>query len=205
MPSSAAASRPLTDLWLGLRVWRVRRLLAWALIAAACWQIVPTTPIPVPTQDGAASVLWPLVPVLYCMACAPSLQRLHGHMETLAPSATRLRAIAVAMTVTIGALVGLTAWRFDNAVTYRNTAALLGLALLSSALASLRTSWLPTVLTPMIMWLFGARPDHQGMHPWAFLLSPADSVLASVVAVALLVAGAAVYIAAPRTTLARAH
>lgn len=193
-PSLSAARTSIGDAWLGLRVWSIRRTVGWAVVAALAWQAVPRGPVAVPARDGVASVLWPLVPALFGLACTPSLKQLHKQMELRVPHPRAIRLLLFGVQCEIAVVLGTAAWSFDLGVAYRNLAAILGLAALSAAYLTRRTAWVPMVVFPMATWLFGALPQQQGIYPWAFLLETSDSWLALCFSLGLFVVGGLSYV-----------
>jgi hypothetical protein len=169
-----------------------------ALLSWLGWRVVPAGPVPVPAADGAASVLWPLVPVVAAVGTLSVLGVPGRDLErTASMSGSRLRALVLACCLGATAVAVLPAIRFDLAVGARNAVALTGLAVAGATVLPAATAWLPVTVVPMTMWLLGTDTASRRTEQWAFLLAPAGSRPAWWAAAVLGVVAGASYLLSP--------
>lgn len=189
--------RKVTALRLWIRCWGLRPLLFLGITSCAAWFVVPRGPVAVPAGGGVESVLWPLLPTVAILAVPGVVTSAYGDLERTAGRSTLLlRLRALASCIVVVSVVALFAVRFDSQVVWRNTALLLGLALVSSVCLPQAVAWQPLVLLPMTMWLFGTDERRQ-IRRWDLLLLPGDRGSAAFVSALTLVVGVAGYLTAP--------
>jgi hypothetical protein len=183
--------------WLFVRCWGSRPLATGAVLTVAAWWVVPIQPVTVPARSGVASLLWPLVPVLVAGALPSAALTAYGDLEatTARPRlGLRIRALGLYWVVVLAASVP--GGRFDGAVVLRNSAGLVGVALLAALLVPTSLSWLPVTLIPMSMWLLGQDADRATAR-WAVLLAAGGSISAAVTCSALALIGSVGYLVCP--------
>lgn len=188
--------------WLFVGCWGSRPLLVGAALTFVAWWLVPVQPVTVPARAGVASLLWPLVPVLIAAPLPSAALTAFADLEATATRARpglRIRALALYWLLACVAIVP--GARFDGAIVLRNTAGLVGLALLAALLTPTSLSWLPVTVIPMAMWLLG-QDANRTTAGWAVLLAPAGSAVATTACVAVAVVGSVSFLAsrAPRAT-----
>ena len=171
------------------RVWGLVPLLAGAATAAAAWVALPPDPIAVPARDGVTSILWPLFPALPAMlvpaAAAPARRDLE---RSAGRSGAALRARFTLMAVVLLAAACTAATGTGLLVAGRNTAFLLGAALLAAATAPASAAWIPPVAIPLACWLLGTGLGGR-VAGWAWLLHPAGEPCAAAGSATVLATG----------------
>lgn len=191
--------RTLSSLFLWARCWSVRPLLLLAIATAAGWYVVPQGPVPVPAAGGVESLLWPLLPVVVTLGVPAVLGSAYGDLERCSsrrPVLLRLRALGFCVVAVSAAAAVQT--RFDERVVWRNSALLLGLAILATCVLPRALRWQPLVLVPMAMWLLGT-DDQRRIRPWNVLLLPGHNATPAYVAAFVLATGVAAYLVLART------
>jgi len=155
---------------------------------------VPPSSVPVPTEEGVASVVWPLLPALLVLTLPPLLEFPGRYPERSgARSVEQLRALTVLATLSAGALVIICAPPSEAVVVLRNLLLLVGLVLALARLLPWGLAWVPVVFVPIVMWLYGTRQLHQ-VEPWAILLRPQDDGTALGIAIGTCAAGLVIYL-----------
>ncbi len=189
--------RALTAAVLCARCWGLRPLLVLGAATVVGWYVVPEGPVPVPAGGGVESLLWPLLPLLVTLGVPGVLGSAYGDLErgsSRPPILLRLGALTCC-TVVVSAVAVLDT-RFDDRVVWRNTAFLLGLAILATSLLPRALRWQPLVLVPMAMWLLGT-DDHRRIRAWDVLLLRGDATTAMLAAIATLALGVVGYLLLP--------
>ena len=171
-----------------VKAWRLDALCIFAAGTALLLAFVPRDAMAVPGRDRVFAVIWPLLPTLLAVPIPAIAEHRTDDVHRTAPRILALR-LRVLATVAVLCLVGVsTGAVIGSHVLIRNTAALVGLALLGAGVLPRSVSWALLVLTPMAMWLFGTRRE-QDAFAWAFLLRPAADRWADAVAAVLLGGG----------------
>lgn len=175
------------------RAWQFRMLLLAALLAAVAWTAVPSLPLGVPAREGVRSLLWPLVPTIYAAALPTVFEAGYREGElTSSRSHSSLRGSILGVILVLCLASSAASYRFDIAIALRNSALLIGLALIATVLLPHVTSWLPAFIVPTATWLFGTDPN-ENVACWAVLLQESKSPVASTAAVISLALGAVMY------------
>jgi hypothetical protein len=81
----------------------------------------------------------------------------------------------------------------NAAIAYRNTALLVGLAFAGTWLLPAGAAWTPCVLTPIVMWLVGTRPQGR-VENWSVLLLPGNVIYAALISATVMVLAVAGYV-----------
>lgn len=168
---------------------------AVVLIAA----VLPRGPVDVPLREMVVVEILPLLPALVCLAVPFTLASPMPELETAAPRSVALLRAAMASTVFGAAALTtlLMAWaaRLPDEILAleRNQAALLGVCLLASAVASVGVSWAVVPAIVIVTFLFGSNPD--GAARWALLLQPPFSLPAGLIGFGLAALGMVVHVA----------
>ncbi|MFJ7153507.1 hypothetical protein ACIQUQ_01070 [Streptomyces sp. NPDC101118] len=187
MPTDAAA------LSVYARRWHLRRQALVTLACAFLWVATPLRLYDVPARDGVQGALWPLIPALFAATLPAVLATAADTQERITPTATRVRALTTALVAALALALALTGTLNDPAVAFRNTLLLTGLAFAGACFLPPPAAWTPPVVTPIVMWLLGTKPQAQ-VEPWAVLLLPADTPHPWPIAAALTATTLATYV-----------
>ena len=174
--------------------WGLAGLLAMAgltIVGVRCFR----SAVEVPGRTGVNSLIWPLAPT--CLALAVAVISSAGHRvpERLATrSGWSLRLRFIGLLAFIVATISLTAAPAEQAIVARNTAGLLGVALLSEAVLPVEAAWVPVALLATLTWFFGPVGGGRPSSAWAVLLHPSDDGLAQAAALVTGALGVALYL-----------